>query len=346
MDTRATDSLRRLASFLQDNQDRLTVDADAHPTDIASLAGAARVRYETEPGYYHGKPYSAEDILREMELAGVDMALLWQNPAWTMYTSDQDRNTEVLLAANRYVRDSAERHANKFFPAGWTDPKACGLKGALRLAEIFVTEFGFPIVKLNPAQNRYPIDSPEVLRVVDRIVELGAVPAFHFGADTPYTPADGLEAVARRHPDRPLLAVHMGGGGAGYLEAEDLYTRARQLGLRQPNLRYVLSAKRDVHMENDLITYQMAGEPWSRHLFCGSDIPYGHMGFHFAGYRAMLKGFQNPSLNSDKRLSSRPELFKPEDVQGYLGGNFARFALEACRTLLAAQGHGASAGRL
>jgi hypothetical protein len=33
-------------------------------------------------------------------------------------------------------------------------------------------------------------------------------------------------------------------------------------------------------------------------------------------------------------------------VQGYLGGNFARFALDACRTLLAAQGHGAPVERL
>ena len=338
MDPSALNSVRRLARFLEANQDRLVIDADTHATDLASLTGAVRERYESETGYYHGRLLSAEDILREMELAGVDMALVWQNPAGTSYVEDQDRNAEILLAANRYIRDAAEQHPNKFIPAGWTDPKACGLASALRLAEIFVLEFGFPIVKLNPAQNRYPIDSPEVLAVVDRIVELGAIPAFHFGADTPFTPAEGLEAVARRHPERPVLAVHMGGGGAGYLEAEDLCRKARQLGLRQTNLRYVLSAKRDVHIENDFITYQLAGKPWSGHLFCGSDAPYGHMGFHFGGYRAMLKGFQNPSLNTDKRLRAHPDLFTPETAQGYLGGNFARFALAGCRTLLAVEG--------
>jgi hypothetical protein len=202
------------------------------------------------------------------------------------------------------------------------------------LTETFVLEFGFPIVKLNPAQNCFPIDSPEVLPIVDRIVELGAVPAFHFGADTPYTPAEGLEAVARRHPDWPILAVHMGGGGAGYLEAEELYRNARLLGLRQPNIRYALSAKRDAHMENDFITYQLAGPPWSGNLFCGSDAPYGHIGFHFGGYRAMLAGFLKSSQHADPRLGANPGLFTPEAVQGYLGGNFARFALESCRRLL------------
>ncbi len=320
MTPNALGSLRRLASFLEENQDRLVIDADTHATDLASLTGPARQRYESEPGYYHGRPVSAEDILREMETAAVDMALIWQNPAATVYTDDPDCNAEALLASNRYIRDAAERYPNKFIPAGWTDPKACGLASALRLAEVFVREFGFPIVKMNPAQNRYPIDSPEVLRVVDRIVEMGAVPAFHFGADTPFTPAEGLEAVSLRHPDHPLLAVHMGGGGAGYLEAEALYQAARELGLRRPNIHYVLSAKRDPHMESDFMSYQLAGPPYSGHLFCGSDAPYGRLSWNFGGFRAMLQS-----------------LMDAESAQAYLGGNFARFVLAACRNLLTSQ---------
>jgi len=320
MTPEALGSLRRLASFLEENQGRLVIDADTHATDLASLTGPARQRYESEPGYYHGRPVSAEDLLREMEMAKVDVALIWQNPAATADTNDPERNAEALLAANRYIRDAAERYPNKFIPAGWTDPKACGLASAVRMAEVFVCEFGFPIVKMNPAQNRYPIDSPEVLRVVDRIVELGAVPAFHFGADTPFTPSEGLEAVSLRHPDHPLLAVHMGGGGAGYLEAEALYQKARELGLRRPNIRYILSAKRDPHMESDFIAYRLAGPPYSGSLFCGSDAPYGRLSWNFGGFRAMLQS-----------------LMDAESAQAYLGGNFARFVLAACRRLLAAQ---------
>jgi predicted TIM-barrel fold metal-dependent hydrolase len=319
---------RLLASHLEENQRTLAIDADVHATDIAALEGARRERYLKANGYYHGRPISAEDILAELGMAEVDMALIWQNPSSTPYTSDQDANAEALLAANRYVLDAALAHPMRFIPAGWTDPKACGLENALRLAATFVREFGFPIVKMNPAQNRFPIDSPEAMAVVDRIVELGAVPAFHFGADTPYTPAEGLRRVAERHPRTPVLAVHMGGGGAGYEAAENLYQQARALGLERPNIRYVLSGKRDTHTESDLIAYQLAGSPFSENLFCGSDAPYGRIAWNFGGFRAMFSTLER----------GRPGDFTREAAQGYLGGNFARFAAAQYRRMLALRG--------
>ena len=191
----------RQLHYLEANQGRLVIDADTHITDVGGLSGELRRRYDSADDYYHGRPVSAEDVIREMDMAGVDAALIWQNPSATVYTDDPERNAESLLAANRYVCEAARRFPERFIPAGWTDPKACGLANALRMAEIFVREFGFAIVKMNPAQNAYPIDSPEVLAVVDRLASLGAVPAFHFGSDTPYTPAEGLERVALRHPD-------------------------------------------------------------------------------------------------------------------------------------------------
>ena len=337
MTPQATSSLRRLASFLEKNQDRLVIDADTHATDTAALTGGMRDRYEAEPGYYHGRPLSAEDLLYEMELASVDMALIWQNPASTPYADDRDANAAALLNANRYICDSAARYPHKFIPAGWTDPQACGVENAIRIAEICVREFGFPIVKMNPAQNRFPIDSPEVVAVVDRIVELGAVPAFHFGADTPFTPAEGFETIALRHPDHPILGVHMGGGGAGYLDAEELYRKARELGLRTANVRYVWSAKRETHIETDLIAYQQAGPPFPSNLFCGSDAPYGHMTWNFGGFRAMFNSLVRADWHRDRRVPSQPDWFTPEAARAYLGGNFARFILAVCNRLVSAR---------
>jgi predicted TIM-barrel fold metal-dependent hydrolase len=134
---------------------------------------------------------------------------------------------------------------------------------------------GFPVVKLNPAQNAYPIDSPLVVRTVDRIVELGAIPAFHFGADTEFTPAEGLRSVALRHPDWPVIGVHMGGGEPAFVAAEPLYLVARALGLAVPNIFFILSAKREAHLESDLITYRAAGLPFAHNIAVGSDAPYG-----------------------------------------------------------------------
>jgi predicted TIM-barrel fold metal-dependent hydrolase len=54
-----------------------------------------------------------------------------------------------------------------------------GREAAAALARACVQELGCVVVKMNPAQNAYPIDDPDVLAVVDTIVALGAVAAFH-----------------------------------------------------------------------------------------------------------------------------------------------------------------------
>jgi predicted TIM-barrel fold metal-dependent hydrolase len=334
MSPAAIEAIERLLRRFETDGEHLVIDADTHVTDPKALDPVQRQRDESVAGYYHGRPVSAEALIREMDMAGVDMAVVWQDPAATVYNHDPQHNTRVLAKANRYVRDSALRFPGRFIPAGWVDPKACGLENALQMAETLVGEFGFLIIKLNPAQNGYPIDGPAAVAVVDRIVALGAVPAFHFGADSPYTPAAGLRRLAERHPAQPLIAVHMGGGGADYKAAEELYQAARRLGLECPTIHYVLSAKRDAHIESDLIAYQLAGEPFCYHLFCGSDAPYGRMTWNFGGFREMMRSLVDGARHTDPRLRARPGLFPPEAARNYLGGNFARFATEGYRRLL------------
>lgn len=304
----------------------LVVDADTHITDLANVRPEIRQKYEEHNGYFHGRPITAEDLILELDLSSVDMALCWQDPGSTPYGPDQDANAEALHAANAYVFRSAQRFPGRIVPAGWTDPRACGLANALKIVQNCVCDFGFLIVKMNPAQNRYPIDSPEAIAVVDRIVELGAIPAFHFGADSPFTPASGLEALLKRHPGHPFLAVHMGGGGASYEEAEELAHHARLLGLRYPQLGYILSAKRDAHMESDIILYQKAGPPYSENLFCASDAPYSRVSWNFGGFRQMLRTLE----------IRYPDLFSAETTANFLGRNFVRFALEGFERLFRA----------
>lgn len=279
----------------------MVIDADVHATDTGKYPARGRA-------YYHGRPLSLEEIVAEMDAAGVDAANVWQNPAATVYPGSEEGNFEALLEANAYIATGALRYPGRFVASGWTDPKACGVAKAIRIVEACVRDFGFAIVKLNPAQNRFPIDSPQVIEVVEAIVALGAIPAFHYGADTPFTPASGLEKILQRFPSTPVLAVHMGGGGAGYLEAETQYQESIALGLRYPNLKYALSALRDTYIEEALVQYQAAGEPFSRNLFCASDAPYGRMAWNFGGFRAMLGTLR----------------FDEASVRGYLGGNFAR----------------------
>jgi hypothetical protein len=75
----ATDSLQRLLSYLQANHDSLTIDADIHASDVAALTGGLLERFKTSVNYFHGRPLSSEDLVREMDLSMIDMALAWQS---------------------------------------------------------------------------------------------------------------------------------------------------------------------------------------------------------------------------------------------------------------------------
>ncbi len=334
-DLARTTVARRLA-HLQAVRERVTIDADTHPSSPALYTDALRRRLADDPNYFHGRPISGEELLRDMDHAGVDMALSWQNPAVTVYTDDQRENFAALCAANAAIAALAARHPTRVIPAGWTDPQALGEDAAAELVRICVDEWGFPIVKMNPAQNRYPIDSHVVLRMVDRIVACGAVPAFHFGADTEFTPADGLRAVALRHPDWPVIGVHMGGGGPAYVEGEPLYQAARALGLGCPNVFFVLSAKRDTHIESDLITYQVAGAPFAHNIAVASDAPYGRISWNFGGFRAMFATLRDGATHGDPRLRANPGLFDDAAVQGFMGRNIADVVIRTDLALLRA----------
>lgn len=334
MNTTIKDSRARDLQFFKENQHSIVIDADTHVSDLNSLKGTVKERYNKSDNYYQGRPISAEDLLQEMKLAAVDVSLIWQNPAATDYSEDKKYNFESLYKANRYISDTANAYPNRFVPAGWTDPKALGMEKALELAEICVEEFGFPIVKLNPAQNAFPLDSENVFTVFEKVIEMGAIPAFHYGADTPFTPPEGLAKLAERFRDHKLIAVHMGGGGAGYIEADPQYTKSRELGLAYSNINYVLSAKRDTHIESDLITYQLAGTPFNNNLFCASDAPYGRQTWNFGGFRWMFKSLQDNKNHTDKRVRDHEGLFNEAVTQNYMGKNFAALVIEGYERIL------------
>jgi predicted TIM-barrel fold metal-dependent hydrolase len=337
MESSSKKGIKNMLRYLEDNQHDLVIDADTHITDTGSLKGDIKARHLASENYYHGKVIAAEDLLMEMKMAGVDMSLTWQNPASIRYGADEDENFEMLLAANRYILDSFLKYPDKFIPAGWTDPKALGVHNAVKLIRVLMKDFGFMIVKMNPAQNAFPMYSADVVRCVEEIMQLGGIPAVHYGADTPYTPPEDLKKIAALDPDRPVLAVHMGGGGAGYVEAEETYLKTRKLGLEMPNIRFILSAKRDTHIESDLITYQLAGAPFKHNIYCASDAPYGRQTWNFGGYERMFRSLINGHEHSDRRLQMNPDLFKEEDVKNYLGGNFARFVLDWYERFLSKQ---------
>lgn len=320
--------------YLREHGHRLVIDGDVHPTDADALPAEMAERMALEPDYFHGRALLSDRLVPQLDQAGVDMALCWQNPSTLIYSGDLADNARRLEGANARISALAGRHPTRVIPAGWTDPKALGTQAAVALARTCVEEFGMPVVKMNPAQNAYPIDDPMVMEVVDAIVAFGAIPAFHFGADTEFTPTEGLAAVAERHPDHPVIGVHMGGGGGHFVESEATYQSARKLGLERSNVFYVLSAKRDAHMESDLIAYADAGPPSAQQIAVASDAPYGGIAWNFGGFRALFARLADGGAHRDPRLAARPGLFDEAMIAGFMGGNLAALIAEADTRLL------------
>lgn len=319
--------LQSLTDYLDTRRNKLIIDGDTHPTDLSELQGDILKQYQREPGYYQGRPISEKELLESMNTSGVDMSLIWQNPAAFKYTDDKEANLQRLLNANLTISRFADEHPTRFIPAGWTDPKSLGVKGALNLVDVLVGELGFPIVKMNPAQNCYPIDSTDVFEVIARITSLGATPAFHFGGDSPYTPASGLEKILLRFPKSTVIGVHMGGGGSHYVHGDQTYLDARELGLKYPNLFYVLSAKRDCHIETDLKIYTAKGKPFNENIGWGSDAPYGLQSWNLGGYQKLFDTLS-------RAPSSGQNLFTPRIIQNYMGGNLAQVVIQSCTNVL------------
>ncbi len=304
-------------------------DGDAHVTDPAQWPPALAQRLADEPDYFHGRPLSAEELLAEMDVADVAMALIWQNPAATRRGPDRADNFAALADSNRAIALAAARWPRRFVPGGWTDPAGLGVDEAKRMVDLCVDELGFRIVKINPAQNAIPMDGAEVRAVTEHIVARGALPAFHVGGDTPWTPASALEGLARVIAPYPLIAVHMGGGGSGYVEGDETCRAVREVGLRQENIHFVQSAKRDSHIESDLIRYRLAGPAALARIGFGSDAPYGKLAWNFGGAEAMIRGLRD-DRHPDPRLRAQPGLFTEADARGLLGGNVARLLLRFC----------------
>ncbi|MFP4430533.1 MAG: hypothetical protein ACLFPV_04735 [Spirochaetaceae bacterium] len=108
------------------------------------------------------------------------------------------------------------------------------------------------------------------------------------------------------------------------LEAEATYQETRAMGLRRRNLYFIFSAKRDTHIESDLITYQLSGPQDSRRLFCASDAPYGRQTWNFGGFRWMLDSLKRADIHPDPRIRENPGLFDEDSISGFMGENFLR----------------------
>lgn len=238
----------------------MIIDADTHisPTGEDSMA------------------ITTEELLRRMDHAGVDQALVWLRPPYM----------RTIEPSNAYVYEAVRAHPDRLLGFGWADPNF-GVDRAIAQARQCIEEYGFFGVKLNGAQNSFYIDDPQrSLPVIEYINSTGKLLAFHVGADAfEQTHPFRVAKIAKRFPNLNILMVHMGGVGHA-----DLTNAAIEMAQECPNLTLIGSAAKYTAILKAMKTLG------AQRVCFGSDTPFALMHVEVAAYRALLE-----DLNPEER---------------------------------------------
>jgi hypothetical protein len=211
---------------------------------------------------------TADDLLRDMDRAGVDKALVWLKPP---YTRD-------VAPENRAVAEAMRAHPDRLLGFGWANPRLGKQVAETEIARCF-EEYGFYGIKFNGAQDEYVIDAPEVMPLIERAAGYGKPIAFHIGADYyESTHPTRLGRIAARFPEITFLMIHMGGAGKPALDRS-----AIEVARAHPNITLIGSAIDERPILNAIETLG------PDRLCFGSDMPFNLMHVQLAKYRALLR---------------------------------------------------------
>jgi len=245
------------------------IDADCHISSRAPSQGI-----------------SVDELLRQLDAAGVDKAVAWP---MVSYTREMDSD-------NRAIYEGAQQHPDRIIPFGGVNP-LLGLEAAQDELQRCIEVYGMRGVKLNGARDGYYIDDPRLsLPLIDRIAHAGLVLAFHVGANDfekthPYRAAK----VSEQYPDLPIMIVHMGGAAH-----PDLHDAVIDMAAAYPNW-HLIDSETDYRKE--LQALEVLG---AKRVCYGSDTPFCPMRYEWALRQVVLADLS------------------PEDRALVLGGNMAR----------------------
>lgn len=248
----------------------MIIDADTHISPVVSP-----------------KTIQTQELIRQMDLSGVDRAVCWLQPPYL-------REIDESL---RYVYDATRRHPDRLLGFGWADPHL-GLKKSVDTIRRCVEEYGFYGVKLNGAQNEFYIDDEELsLPLIEEIAKTGKPLALHIGADAyDYTHPYRAAKIARRYPQMPILMVHMGGAGT-----PDVSAACIEAAREHPNMTLVGS---NIGLGRVAAAIRALG---AGRVCFGSDTPFSPMHADLCAYQALLQ-----------------DDFTPREARMVLGENIAR----------------------
>jgi uncharacterized protein len=226
------------------------------------------------PRFTGGNSIKIDELLRQMDKAGVDKALTWIQPPYWRSTRE----------SNEYVYQATKDHPDRILGFGWADPNL-GLEYAKDEVKRCIYDYGFYGVKMNGAQNDFMIDDPHIaMPIVEEIAKTGKMMAFHIGGDSPEnTHPFRMAKIARAFPETKMFMVHMGGA-----HFHDFGRAAIEFAEQCPNIHIIGSVIRSHPLLKAIKTLGA-----SRVSF-GSDTPFEMMHVEVARYHSLLDGEVTP----------------------------------------------------
>lgn len=139
---------------------------------------------------------SADEVLRKMDEAGVEKALLF-------------------APDNEQVRRAVARNPKRFVGYVWPNPHDAG---ALPLVKEAVSKWGFRGIKLHPLVNAFLPTDEEVLPIVEFARKQRIPVAIHSG-HPPFSLPWSIGELAEMYPDVRIVMLHMGHAHGVYIKA-------------------------------------------------------------------------------------------------------------------------------
>lgn len=142
--------------------------------------------------YLTAETYSVDMMLRDMDAAGVDVAVgcsLGQ------------------MIDNRYLVDVMRRHEGRIVGFGQVNPR---LPDAVDTVRRCLEEYGLRGLKLHPTMHGYHVVDHGLLDPVFEVMAEHRLPVLVNALDDPFCHPLGIEEIARGFPGVPVLIAHMG----------------------------------------------------------------------------------------------------------------------------------------
>ncbi|MBN1219323.1 MAG: amidohydrolase family protein [Anaerolineae bacterium] len=217
---------------------------------------------------FDGLAITADELVAQMDRAGVDKALIWLKPP---YNKD-------IAPENKAVYEATQKYPDRLLGFGWTNPRL-GKDAALATIAQCFEEYGFWGIKFNGAQDDYVIDDATVMPLIKAATRYGKPIAFHIGSDFfenthPYR----LGHIAATFPETRFIMIHMGGARLPALDRAAIETAQKY-----DNIIIIGSS---IPATAILRAIDTLG---SDRICFGSDIPFRLMHVELAKYRALMR---------------------------------------------------------